>query len=57
LAGGDFEASLDVNGEKKVVVVKDNFTLADSCIDAVIDGHKSHVIQLVIHFLTFLVRH
>jgi propionyl-CoA carboxylase alpha chain len=50
LAGGDFEASLDVDGEKKVVVVKDNFTLADSCIDAIIDGHKSHVIQLIARY-------
>ena len=57
LPGGDFEASLDVDGEKKVVVVKNNFTLADSCIDAVIDGNKSHVVQLVNGFLCLSRKH
>jgi len=44
---GNFEASVDVDGEKKVCKVDNNFTLADSCIDAVIDGEKSNVIQLI----------
>jgi hypothetical protein len=44
---GNFEAVVEVDGVKRVMEVDNNFSLADSVIDSVIDGKKSSVSQLV----------
>lgn len=51
---GGYEASIDLNGETKVHHIKDNFTLADSYIDAVIDGENKSVVQLVIIYVSII---
>ena len=44
---GNFRVSVATPEEKRVLEVENNFTLADSVIDAKIDGKSCAVIQLV----------
>ena len=44
---GTFNVTVQTPDEKKVLQIEDNFTLADSVIDAKIDGESGAVIQLV----------
>ena len=44
---GGFEATVDVDGETRVLDIDDNFTLSDSVIDSRINGQNAAIIQLV----------